>query len=716
MKKAALLISLMITIVTPFLFGQRIRAMDFRNRPIAEILMVLADSSGTSIIIDETITGQATFHFTDSGFEDALKRFAEACHLHVQEREGAWYISRILITYNDQGVSVSAEDTELEYLVKALSRVCEVTILYDQLPRMQLTVFTKDQKLQEVLEILIRRLPEYAVLFENGAWYLRRQTESSSSSASAGRLSSSSIRKDGDRYSINIVRGNFSAIIALLFRTGEKEYSLLNRTDSTLENIYFSNRSFDELLHLICEQGNSDYAITDNIYYVFEIQRRDILKKFKETRVIELRNLSVAELNGLLPGDYSGSSFMKISTQTNSVYLTGSPEEIDPIEAFIVLTENEAAEHKLKRFDLNYLKVEDFLKLLPKNLADMAPKPVPGVNSFLLALKGTSDKQMRDFIDIVDKPAIGFPVKLRYITSEELLGNLPPSVNKEEIVVSVDQSLIFFTGSESRRRLFLEDLQLLDQPKPQIRYQILVIQYQKSKDLQWGSQITVNPQGAEHIAGNFSNLLNVHFDVISELGHSFALQLNAQLGEDRARILADTTLNGLSGQEIKFENTTTFRYLDVAIDPETGKPLYTGTTREINSGLNLSISGWVSGDGMITMKVQAAISKRDEAGGNSTNPPPTSARTVNTQVRTRSGSPIVIGGLIQLEKTTGMKRVPILGYIPLIGFLFQSRIESEITTEMVIYIVPFLYREVFEGNYDRRNEEYYRRWFEGTKL
>ena len=713
MKKIPILTMALIVIAAPFLFGQRIRAMDFRNRPIAEILMVLADSSGASVILDETVTGQATFYFTDSSFEDALRRFAEACHLHVQEREGVWYISRILVTSNEQGVSVNAEDTELEHIVKAVARTAGVTILYDPLPRMQLTVFTTEQKLQEVLEILIRRLPEYTVLNENGAWYLRRQTETSSSS-SAGRLSSSSIRRDGDMYTLNIPRGNFTAVLALLFRTGEREYSLLNRTESTLENLYFSSKSFDELLHLICEQGNSDFAVTDDIYYIFEVQRRDVLKKFKETRVIELQNISATELNALLPADYSGSSFIKVSAQSNSVYLTGSPEEIDPIETFIALAEEEAAGQELKRYDLKYLKVEDFIKLLPKNLADMAPKAVPEANGILIAVKGASDRQLREFIDMVDKPAGSFPVKLRYITSEELLQNLPPSVYKEELVVSVDQSLLFFTGSDEKRRRFLEDLQLLDQPKPQIRYQILVIQYQKSNDFQWNSNTIVNPQGTEISTGNFSNLLNVNFDVISELGQTFALQLNSQLGEDRARILADTTLNGLNGQEIKFDNTTTFRYLDVALDPETGKPLYTGTTREINSGMNLGISGWVSGDGMITMKVQAAVSKQDESSGNSTNPPPTSARSVNTQVRTRSGSPIVIGGLMQMEKTRSIKRVPILGYIPLLGLLFQSRVQSDVTTEMVIYIVPFLHGEAFDGSYDKRNEGYFSRWFEGT--
>jgi type II secretory pathway component GspD/PulD (secretin) len=704
----------LLVLLVPAAYGQRIRAMDFRNRPIAEILLVLADTAGASVMVDETVTGQATFHFSDSEFSEALRRFAEACHLHVTEREGVWYVSRIEIVRGERGVSVSAEDAELEHLVRALSRSLEVTILYDQLPRMQLSVFTQDVPVRDVLEILVKRVPEYLVVNENGAWYLRRQE--TVSSQTGNRLSSSSIRRTGDRYGMNIARGNFSAVLALLFKTGGREYSLLNRTEATLENLYFEDKEFEELLRLVCEQGNSDYAVTDGTYYIFEIQRRDVLKKFKETRVIELRNLSAAELPALLPGEYSAGSFLKVSQQSNSVYLTGSAEEIGTIAAYITMADEAAGGQQIRRYEVRHLKVDEFLKLLPKQLSDTGPKVVPGMNGFVAAVNDAVDEQFRLFMELVDVPPAGAPVKLRYITSEELLKYLPPSVSKEEVTVSLDPALVFFLGSEEKRERFTEELALLDQPKPQIRYQILVIQYQKSNDFQLSNSVTVNPEsGAEHVTGNFSNLLNVNFDVIAELGHRFALQLNNQIGEDRARILADTTLNGISGQDIKFENTTTFRYLDVALDPETGKPLYTGTTREIHSGLNLSINGWVSGDGMITMKVEAVISKQDEAGAGTTNPPPTSERSVNTQVRTRSGDPIVIGGLIQVEKAQSIRRVPVLGYIPLLGLLFQSRTVQDVTTEMVIYIVPFLHsvRNAPE-DFDKRNEDYFRRYGGGA--
>jgi type II secretory pathway component GspD/PulD (secretin) len=128
----------------------------------------------------------------------------------------------------------------------------------------------------------------------------------------------------------------------------------------------------------------------------------------------------------------------------------------------------------------------------------------------------------------------------------------------------------------------------------------------------------------------------------------------------------------------------------------------------------LGINGWTSGDGMITMKVNAAVSKQDESGANAsatTNPPPTSERVVNTQVRTKSGTPIVIGGLLQIEKTEAKRKTPFLGSIPLLGRLFQDIVKSEITTEMIIYIVPYIHHgESVSPDYIKKCEEYYTKY------
>jgi type II secretory pathway component GspD/PulD (secretin) len=698
--------------------------MDFRNQNITDILMVLADAGSQSIIIDESVLGTATFHFSESSFEDALYRFTDACNLYVEQRNNAYYVSRIRISREGELINVNTENVDIEMIVKAVSRGIGRTILYDQLPRATISLNSEKARIMDLLEIIIKKYPEYSIVEENNAFYIKRTDDRNQNTA--GRLGSNSITARGDLFSMEIQRAAFSSIMSLLFRTGSREYSLLQRVDTSLDNLYFQDKTFDQLLRLVLEQANCDFVKNGSIYYIFEVQRRDILKKLKDVIVIQLQHISVDGAVALLPNEYSASSYIKTDKNSNSVYLTGSTEEIAPIADFFALVDTPGEDKSFKQYEVQFLAVKDFIALLPPELARTTPLVIPDSNAFVVNITAEQEEQFERYIRLVDKRATGMPVHLRYIKSEELLQFLPPSVTREELVVSSDPTLVFYKGTAEKQKQFLEHLRLIDQPKPQIRYQLLVMQYQRSDNVSWTKGLKVSSTdgqnasgGVEEIitkmfVGTFSNLLNINFDIITEFGYQFALQLDLQIGEDKAKVLADTTLNGISGQDIKFENTTTFRYRDTTIDPETGRPFYTGVTREITSGLVLSVNGWVSGDGMITMQVNAAVSKQDESGINTsatTNPPPTSERVVNTQVRTKSGTPIVIGGLLQVEKIENIKKLPVLGSIPLIGKLFQDIVLQDNTTEMVIYIVPYVHNGPAQtADYAKKNGEYFKKY------
>jgi type II secretory pathway component GspD/PulD (secretin) len=92
---------------------------------------------------------------------------------------------------------------------------------------------------------------------------------------------------------------------------------------------------------------------------------------------------------------------------------------------------------------------------------------------------------------------------------------------------------------------------------------------------------------------------------------------------------------------------------------------------------------------MVTMTVNVTVSKQSDASSSTTTDiPPTSERVVTTQVRSVSGKPIVIGGLMQKEMSRSVKKFPILGDIPILGLLFRDQTTSETNTEIVLYIVP----------------------------
>ncbi len=68
--------------------------------------------------------------------------------------------------------------------------------------------------------------------------------------------------------------------------------------------------------------------------------------------------------------------------------------------------------------------------------------------------------------------------------------------------------------------------------------------------------------------------------------------------------------------------------------------------------------------------------------------PTTFKRTANTTVLVRDGDTVVIGGIIGQDATEGDWKVPLLGDIPLLGWLFKSHKTRSIKTNMFIFITP----------------------------
>ncbi len=715
MKRCSIVIAAVV-LFAYMLDAQQIKEIEFKNQAVTDILLALAEMSGRSIVPDETVSGTASYYFTETDFETALRIFLTTYKMYFWKEGNIYYVSKVRASWNKEAAAVSldAEEVELRLIVRALSKAIGKTVLFDSLPRENLTIHVENVKPTKVLEMLVKRFPDYVVESTEDFHYIKH-VEAAGRPDARGDRPGQLASLQGGQYSVNTEKARLKEILVDLFKKAGVEYSLFLRSDAILENIHFKDKKFDEVLRLVLEQANADYTVENGIYYVYEIQRADVMKKLKTLHPITLTYLSVQDLPNLFPQDMAAQNLYRLDKNSNTIILFGSPEEIGPVKEFIRSLDRPMERKRYYRFDLSYLKVSDVPALLPPQFAGVKPVNLPLSNSFVALLSEENKKGLEEYLLLVDRKQAGVPIQLKFIQADSLLKNLPPSVAKEDIQQTGDSTLVFFLGSEDKLKAFQRELETLDRPAPQIRYELLVVEYQGGSDVDWSSSaensvLTDESPNSSTFLGSIGKLMTLNFDIVSNFGYLFAVKLNLDLSRNKASILADTTVNGLSGQEIKFQNTNTFRYREIEIDPDTGKQKYTGVTREITSGLIIGMNGWVSGDGMITMKVSSTVSKRGADVSSATgDPPPTSEKVVSTNVRTASGKPVVIGGLIQQEKTLIVQKTPVLGDIPLLGLLFQGRKETVTNTEMVIYIVPHVeYPERRVVDAGRRMEALYR--------
>ena len=685
--------------------------MDFRNQKITDIIYSVADVCGQSVIIDETVNGNATFRFEDKDFDSALSRFAKHCQLYVEKNENVYFVTKVKIETNDNNrLSVNTENVPIEQLVDFLSRYTNRTILYDTIPKSTITIRVSNASLEDVLNLIIVKLPGFGIERIADGFYLTK----SSGNINKRNIDIFTMSEVNGKFSCNIQKASFSNVIETLFKKGGKEYSLLSRPNIILENMKYTDKDFDELLRLILNQCNSDFSLDKDVYYIYEIQKKDVIKKFKESKIIKVKNISAEVLVSLLPNELNAQGFIKLDKGMNSIILTGSPSEITPIEDFISKIDVPLEDRNYKKFVFENVNAKDSISLIPKTLLLSDVILLPSDNGFVTQVTKESEQKLLDYISIIDGKKQNRAVRLKYIKSEELIKSVPASLSKDNITVTSEPTLIFFTGTDKQYEEFSLYLKEIDKPRQQIKYQLLVIQRQKTEGTNLGTSLNMANSTADAgytWSGAISNIFNINFDIISKFGVQFAGSLNAELSEGKSRVLADTTINGISGESLSFSNTNTSRYRDIIVD--TKGDLYTSTTREISSGLTISINGWVSGDGMVTVKVDAQVSKQGNSDSSSTNgnstdtvpPPSTSEKKVSTNVRTKSGEPVVIGGLFQQEEEISEKKVPILGNVPLLGVLFKKKIVTMVDTEFVIYLVPFVEKTTSEELSEEENLE-----------
>jgi type II secretory pathway component GspD/PulD (secretin) len=108
------------------------------------------------------------------------------------------------------------------------------------------------------------------------------------------------------------------------------------------------------------------------------------------------------------------------------------------------------------------------------------------------------------------------------------------------------------------------------------------------------------------------------------------------------------------------------------------------------TGVILKVTPQVNKEGYITMLLQPSFTDVQAAAISTASNPIFNPvkRTAITLVRVKNGQTLVLGGLLRSIESKTVRKVPFLGYIPLIGWLFTSDLNSRRNTDLVIFITP----------------------------
>lgn len=119
-------------------------------------------------------------------------------------------------------------------------------------------------------------------------------------------------------------------------------------------------------------------------------------------------------------------------------------------------------------------------------------------------------------------------------------------------------------------------------------------------------------------------------------------------------------------------------------------------------GINLRITPQISEGGYVKLDVYQEISSVKEPPAGLAEAiltgvgPTTTKRSTKTSVTVKDSQTVVIGGLMQEKEEENITKVPLLGDIPVIGWLFKHKSVGKKKTNLLVFITPHVVRDAEE--------------------
>jgi len=259
----------------------------------------------------------------------------------------------------------------------------------------------------------------------------------------------------------------------------------------------------------------------------------------------------------------------------------------------------------------------------------------------------------------------------------------------------------------------------LDEPQPQVAIEILILSVQMIDNKEIGAQIRNKKPGPEGFIGS-----NVNFQTSGLRAGSSAKGIleNSSATIGAQRLLADlvSLVNGApAGNTIIslgndafgvwgiFQMLRTITSLQVVSNPfliatnKTPATVSLGEVRRVVTGtvvgtsnqdsfdneeavLDVKITPQINSDGMILLKIHIKIDEfinaTDPSSANKT------TREIKTQTIVADKEVLALGGLIENKVTNELSKTPILGNIPVLGWLFKNKRKSQNKNNLLVLL------------------------------
>jgi len=264
-------------------------------------------------------------------------------------------------------------------------------------------------------------------------------------------------------------------------------------------------------------------------------------------------------------------------------------------------------------------------------------------------------------------------------------------------------SLIICDNEEKLQKIMYE-VRKADQMPRQILIEVVIVDVQLNDDTEigvdWGNynfrrDDTKHTFSHSLISSTLDSSGAGAFTLVQE---GLNITIKALQATRDVEILASPRVLVVSGQEASIETTEEIPYTELGESTSSTSGGDAGygitTTKFKEAGIILKVTPTLTDEKKIKISIEAEQSINagtDDSVGS--NVPVVDKRNAKTTLLMNDGQVVVMGGLRKKETTLTTSKVPLLGDLPLVGFLFSNDKTDIKNSELLVFISPHIYKD-----------------------
>jgi general secretion pathway protein D len=308
-------------------------------------------------------------------------------------------------------------------------------------------------------------------------------------------------------------------------------------------------------------------------------------------------------------------------------------------------------------------------------------------------------------------------------------GNANPAAISRDSKIMADEETnsLIINAPLAEYRAMEEVIKKLDIPRRMVYLEALIMEVDTAKNFSVGVQ-WVSSDGK--VFSGFSGNSTSAYGMISGItADSPALPAGGSLGIFKEAIsIGGLTFPNLAAIINAYKNdsdvniiatpqvlTTDNKKAEISVGENvpyiTSKNTTSGTQQDYTNyeykdvSTKLSITPHINQAGALRLEIKTEVIKLKDSGSTASLTPTTLKRTADTTVIIQDNQTVVLGGIIGHEGTESDYKVPLLGDIPLFGWLFRTHSTNSTKTNMFIFVTPHIIKNPADIARVTRNKE-----------